>query len=281
MTTSGMQSSTARSRAALMRDIELPRMICFRVTRLCNAHCGFCLAPPDGSKHPSAATLKDRIDWLLIRGVKWIHFCGGEPTIHRQLPELIAHVNSRGGRSKLTTNGIALSEDLICVLRSAGTHVKVSLHGDRSHHDKIVGRSAFRSTTASIRRLLSAGVITTVQTTVVAGHLDVVPWMIGFCLHERVRRVSFLPFIMRGSGYLRRGEYGLSQAERRVLQDRVKQGRRDYSGRVDVRLLDFNTRPIHVVEPDGRLILEGASETQDILLSQIPVVGADRNSYRA
>jgi MoaA/NifB/PqqE/SkfB family radical SAM enzyme len=191
MIASDMQPPSARCPTALKRDIELPPMVCFRVTRLCNAHCGFCLAPPDGSRHPSASTLKDRIDWLLTRGVKSIHFCGGEPTIHRQFRELIFHVRLRGGRSKLTTNGIALSDDLICALRSSGTHVKVSLHGDRPHHDEIVGRSAFCSTTESIRRLLSAGVVTSVQTTVVSGHLEVVPWMVGFCLYNRVNESAF------------------------------------------------------------------------------------------
>jgi MoaA/NifB/PqqE/SkfB family radical SAM enzyme len=264
------QPSLAPRGAALKQDIELPQMVCFRVTRFCNAHCGFCLAPPDGGRHPSASTLKNRIDWLLARGVESIHFCGGEPTIHRQLPELIAHVYSRGGKSRLTTNGIALSDDLICALRSAATQVKVSLHGDEPHHDEIVGRSAFCSTTDSIRRLLSAGVITSVQTTIVSSHLEVVPWIIGFCLRNRVRRVSFLPFIMRGSGYLRRSEYGLTRAERRILHYSVKDERRKHTGRLDIRLLDFNVRPIHVVEPDGRLILEGASEALDVLLTQIP-----------
>jgi MoaA/NifB/PqqE/SkfB family radical SAM enzyme len=271
MIAANVHPNSAACRTALKQDIKLPRMVCFRVTRFCNAHCGFCLAPPDGSRHPSASILKNRIDWLLARGVESIHFCGGEPTIHRQLPELIAHAHSRGGKSRLTTNGIALSDDLICTLRSAATQVKVSLHGDQPHHDKIVGRSAFYSVTDSIRRLLYARVITSVQATVVSGHLDVIPWIIWFCLYNRVRRVSFLPFIMRGSGYLRRTEYGLTQAERRVLHHRVKDERRKHAGRVDIRLLDFNARPIHVVEPDGRVVLEGASEALDILLTQIPL----------
>jgi MoaA/NifB/PqqE/SkfB family radical SAM enzyme len=95
------QPSLAPRGATLKQDIELPQMVCFRVTRFCNAHCSFCLAPPDGGRHPSASTLKNRIDWLLARGVESIHFCGDEPTIHRQLPELIAYVYSRGGKSRL------------------------------------------------------------------------------------------------------------------------------------------------------------------------------------
>src|SRR5882672_1506787 len=98
------------------RALDLPPMVCFRVTRFCNARCGFCLAPPDGGVHPPTAALRGRIDWLLAHGVKTIHFCGGEPTVHHGLPELIAYVCTHGGKSKLTTNGITLSDDLIPTL---------------------------------------------------------------------------------------------------------------------------------------------------------------------
>jgi hypothetical protein len=85
-----------------------------------------------------------------------------------------------------------------------------------------------------------------------------------------VRRLSILPFIPRGSGYERRGEYGLTTFERRALREHVKRQRRALNGRHDVRWLDFNARPIHVVEPDGRVVLEGATEARDELLYHIP-----------
>jgi hypothetical protein len=46
---------------------ELPSSVCFRVTRYCNAHCGFCLAPPEGV-HPPAQVLLQRLD------VRWLDF---------------------------------------------------------------------------------------------------------------------------------------------------------------------------------------------------------------
>ena len=251
------------------RHKDLPLMVCFRVTRFCNARCGFCLAPPDGGIHPPAALLKTHIDWLLARGVKTIHFCGGEPTIHKELPQLIHHVRAGGGKCKLTTNGIAVSDTLIAVLQKTRTEVKVSLHGDRQHHDEVVGCEAFAKTTETIRRLIANQVSTSVQTTIVAGHLDVVSWMIRFCLEQRVPKVSFLPFIPRGSGFDRRNEYALSAQERRSLRMTVREARRTYAGRLDVRLLDFNARPIHVVEPDGRVLLEGATESMDVVLERI------------
>ena len=250
-------------------DLHLPPMICFRVTRYCNARCGFCLAPPDGA-HPSAAVLAQRIDWLMARGVKTIHFCGGEPTIHPALPELLGYLHARGGHSHLTTNGIALPELLLPALRAAGTRVKVSLHGAKQHHDAIVGRAAFDLTTLRLRRLLAAGIPAAVQTTVVAGGQWVLDWVAEFCLDARVRQLSILPFIPRGSGYRTQGEYGLTPAQRAQLRESVRRKRRALNGRLDVRWLDFSSRPLHVVEADGRVVLEGATESMDALLCTIP-----------
>lgn len=250
-------------------SLDLPSVVCFRVTRYCNARCGFCLAPPDGA-HPDAETLTQRIDWLLGHGVRTIHFCGGEPTIHPALPRLLAYVGERGARSKLTTNGIVISAALPPLLRELRTQVKVSLHGDQAHHDKMLGRDAFEQTTANLRRLVSANVATSVQTTVVAGGTWVVDWVAAHCLALGVRRLSLLPFIPRGSGREHRGEYELSPRERQVLREQVATKRRALLGRLDVRYLDFNARPIHVAEADGKLILEGASESMDQVLCQIP-----------
>lgn len=248
----------------------LPAMICFRVTRFCNARCGFCLAPPDGGIHPSVTVLKERIDWLFKNGVKTIHFCGGEPTIHHGLPELIQHVENCGKKSKITTNGIAVSDELIDVLARCNTEIKVSLHGPQEHHDNIVGKIAFEKTKASIKKLLLKGIRTSVQCTIVSGCLDVVEWNIKFCLENRIKRLTFLPFIPRGEGYVNSDKFELNAAERYYLYSLIREKRRSLLSMIDIRLLDFNVRPIHVVEPDGRLLLEGNTESSDVLLYTIP-----------
>ena len=168
---------------------------------------------------------------------------------------------------------------LLSVLRATGSKVKVSLHGDRQHHDDIVGREAFDSTTRNLRRLLASCVPTSVQTTVVAGGEWVVDWVAGFCLEVGVHRLSILPFIPRGSGLGRRDEYELSLRARRALREHVSRERRSLRGRLDLRWLDFTARPIHVVEPDGRVILESATEAMDEVLFRIPA-NHDRTSAR-
>lgn len=250
-------------------DHKLPPTVCFRVTRNCNAHCSFCLAPPDGW-HPGESLLRLRLDWLLDRGVRSIQFCGGEPTIHEALPRLIAHAHGRGAKTVLSTNAIVISDPLLPLLRASATRVKVSLHGDRDHHDAIVGAGCYRLTTRNIDRLLAAGVATSLQTTVVAGAGFAVESVAGFCLERGVRRLSVLPFLPRGRGRVRRGEFGLSCAERLALRDLVALKRRELSGRLDLRWLDFTARPIVVVEADGRVVLEAATEAMDRLLCEIP-----------
>lgn len=248
---------------------ELPSSVCFRVTRYCNAHCGFCLAPPDGI-HPPAQVLLQRIDWLIVRGVRIVHFCGGEPTIHPALAQVIAYTRALGAAPKLTTNGISIGDQLLSTLVATRTPVKVSVHGDQARHDALVGRPAYDQTTGNLRRLLAAGIKTAMQTTVVAGSGDVIEWMVRFCLDLRVRQLNILPFIARGNGRVSSDRFALSCEERTALRAQVRAQRRAHAGRLDVRWLDFAVRPVPVVEVDGRLILEGASEKHDRVLAQLP-----------
>jgi MoaA/NifB/PqqE/SkfB family radical SAM enzyme len=247
---------------------DLPQQVCFRVTRHCNARCRFCLAPPD-NVHPDAEVMQQRLDWLLSHGVRIIHFSGGEPTTHPGLPDLVAHVHAHGGKTKLTTNAIAISDALVETLRAAETEVKVSLHGDREHHNAMVGVRSFDHTTGNLKRLLESGIRTSVQATVLAEETDIVDWLIDYCLETGVRRLSILPFIPRGSGNHCPDTYQFSTRQRSALREEVKKRRRTLTGKLDLRWLDFNAHPIHVVEPDGRVVLEAETEMMDKVLCRI------------
>lgn len=250
-------------------DQGLPEQVCFRVTRNCNARCRFCLAPPNGM-HPDTETLLHRIEWLLARGVSIFHISGGEPTIHPGLESIIKHIHARGGKPRLTTNAIAIPDTLLPVLRTTGTQVKVSLHGDRAHHNNMVGVRSFEHTQRNIRRLVMAGVQTSIQTTVIADAEWVVDWVAEFCLEVGIRRLSILPFIPRGSGFDCKDEFGLSPRQRHVIRDYVKAKRHKLNGRIDIRWLDFNAQSIHVVEADGSVVLEAATDAMDEVLGTTP-----------
>jgi len=250
-------------------SVKLPDTVCFRVTRGCNARCSFCLAPPDGITADGAA-LGRRLDWLLSHGVKTVHFCGGEPTLHPALPELLRQVHACGGKNRITTNAIELSQPVLSALRATRTLTKVSLHGDRTYHNRMVGCDAFDLTVSNLRRLKAAGVTTSVQTTLVADGTWVLDWIIDFCLSNGIARLSILPFLPRGNGRDRREEYGFTLVQRSALRELVKKKRRALGTRLDLRWLDLSAGRIHVVELDGRILLEGPTEARDDLVCQIP-----------
>lgn len=257
---------------------SLPHTVCVRVSRHCNACCSFCLAPADGTA-VNEFTLKNRLDWLLSAGVKTIHFCGGEPTIHPCLPALLMHVTAIGAASRITTNGIEISDDVITALRATNTHVKLSLHGDRSHHNKIIGCDGFDHAVRNLQRFQKIGVPVSVQTTLIAGGKGVLDWAIDFCLRQNVRRLSFLPFIARGRGAEVRHKYALSTFDRSMLRNLVKQKRRVLSNRLDVRWLDMSASRLCVVEVDGRILIERGSEGLDHFVGNIDdILGPQKNN---
>ncbi|MCM0082220.1 radical SAM protein [Geomonas sp. Red32] len=258
-----------------MRRDSLPPAVCFRVSRHCNARCRFCLAPPDGIT-VSEETLKARLDWLFSAGVRSIHFCGGEPAIHPALPGLLRHVAASGAKSRVTTNGIEVSDDVAAALQESGTHVKVSLHGDRNHHNGLVGCDGFDRTVATLRMLQVAKVPVSVQTTLVAGGGWVLDWAIDFCLRQKIKRLSFLPFVARGRGVALRDQLALSSGERASFLHHVKQARRLLSNRLDVRWLDMRSSRLCVIDVDGRIVIERGSEVLDLQLGNVGIPARPR-----
>ncbi len=99
------------------------------VTHRCNMACANCYVPnrdvPDmdtGRLEACLAALPKRVNLRLI---------GAEPTMRRDLPEIVAMVRRRGHRPVLLTNGLRLARDsYVRTLRDAGLrHVVVSLNG--------------------------------------------------------------------------------------------------------------------------------------------------------
>ncbi|MCS6885941.1 MAG: radical SAM protein [Acidobacteriota bacterium] len=88
--------------------------------RRCNLACGYCNEFDDYSKPVPVEVMKDRIDYLARLGLSALVFSGGEPLLHPQLEELVAHARSSGLLVGLITNGYLLTVDRIQKLNAAG-----------------------------------------------------------------------------------------------------------------------------------------------------------------
>jgi len=145
------------------------------LTYRCQNRCAFCYAsaPDRGRQVPGMSTgqVKVVMDKIVDQAhVPSLSFTGGEPTLRRDLPELIAYGRSHGLWMNLITNGIRCAKpEFVESLAQAGLDsAQVSLEaGDAATHDLVVGRAgAFERTVQGIRNLRAAGIRVHTNTTI-------------------------------------------------------------------------------------------------------------------
>lgn len=145
------------------------------LTYRCQNRCTFCYAsaPDRGRKVPTMSTteVKGVMDKIVDQAhVPSLSFTGGEPTVRRDLAELVAYGRSRGMWMNLITNGIRCARpEFVKALAEAGLDsAQVSLEaGDAPTHDHVVGRAgAFERTVQGIRNLREAGIRVHTNTTI-------------------------------------------------------------------------------------------------------------------
>ncbi len=97
-------------------------------TRRCNLSCTYCNEYDDFSKPVPLETMKRRIDDLARLGTSIITFSGGEPLLHPELDDLIAHIRTYPIIAAIITNGYLLTADRIQRLNRAGLdHLQISI----------------------------------------------------------------------------------------------------------------------------------------------------------
>jgi len=96
--------------------------------RRCNLSCEYCNEYDDFSKPVPLDTMKRRIDHLARLGTSIVTISGGEPLLHPELDEIIAHMREYPILAGLITNGYLLTADRIQRLNRAGLdHLQISI----------------------------------------------------------------------------------------------------------------------------------------------------------
>lgn len=89
-----------------MRIFRKPVLCNYYVTYRCNASCGFCDIWERPSPYVTEENVRENLMDLRRLGVKVVDFTGGEPLLHRQIPELLSMAKSMGFITTLTTNAL-------------------------------------------------------------------------------------------------------------------------------------------------------------------------------
>jgi len=96
--------------------------------RRCNLSCTYCNEYDTWSKPVPVDTMIHRLDLLANLGTTIVTFSGGEPLLHPELDELIAHLRKRRVIVCMITNGYLLTADRVKRLNRAGLdHMQISI----------------------------------------------------------------------------------------------------------------------------------------------------------
>ena len=96
--------------------------------RRCNLSCTYCNEFDDFSKPIVLDIMRERVDFLADLGTSIVTMSGGEPLLHPQLDDIIAHMRRRGIIAGMITNGYLLTADRIKKLNQAGLdHMQISI----------------------------------------------------------------------------------------------------------------------------------------------------------
>jgi GTP 3',8-cyclase len=142
-----------------------------RLSLACNVKCKFCNIPPEtaGFVDLDCDSAKKKIASLTEGGVRAnLSLTGGEPTLRKDLPELISFAKQSGVEVvEIQTNAVLCRDkSLVEKLRLAGLDkVFVSLHSHfpAIHDDLMQCQGAFESALAGIANLASAGIEITIN----------------------------------------------------------------------------------------------------------------------
>lgn len=134
------------------------------ITEVCNFRCTYCL--PDGYRKTAAPSFlrPDEISIAVEAFARWgvskVRLTGGEPSVRRDLPDIIARVARTPGVEKVavTTNGWNLDRQ-IAAWREAGlTNLNVSIDSlDRETFSRITGHDRLAQIVSGLDRALALG----------------------------------------------------------------------------------------------------------------------------
>lgn len=160
----------------------------FSITNVCNMNCKYCAVKGihQSSNQLSTEKAKEVIKKLADWGVFQIGLTGGEPTIRKDLVELVKYTASLNVACNLTTNGWSVSEFLVDKLVAAGlTQVQLSLDSHLElEHERYRNKGSFKRVMKTATLFKKRGLIVGFDTVVTNDNLDQIEDMISFLEKE-------------------------------------------------------------------------------------------------
>lgn len=196
------------------------------ITYRCNNDCAHCYNARERT-FPELSTQewKQVIDRVWSYGIPHIVFTGGEPSLRKDLPELVAHAEGKGMITGMNTNARRLADRrFLDKLVEAGLdHVQVTVESHDPHiHDQMVrATGAWKATIAGLQNALETPLYVMTNTTLLQENSPTLQTTLDFLAQVGVPTIGLNALIYAGHG-LTVGT-GLHERELPALLDLARQ----------------------------------------------------------
>lgn len=175
------------------------------LTYRCNNNCNHCYNDrPRDYQEISTDHWKTIIDKIWELGIPHIVFTGGEPTLRKDLPDLISHAENNGQITGLNTNGRRLRDvSYVNQLVSAGLdHVQITVesHDPLIHDDMVAKLGAWEETVTGVKNVLDTPLYTMTNTTMLTNNSRKLGGTLEFLGKLGVPTVGLNALIYAGKG---------------------------------------------------------------------------------
>lgn len=234
------------------RAITAPMSVLLELTHRCPLACPYCSNPLQ------LAAMGEELDtgqWRQViaqaadMGCLQVHFSGGEPTLRKDLPELVAHARGLGLYSNLITSGVATDEVALDRLIEAGLeHIQLSIQGaDAATADRVSGyRNSHEKKLRLAAWVQARKLPLTLNAVVHRQNVEQIPAIIELALSMGARRLEVAHTQYYGWGLRNRAALMPSRAQLQAATDMVEAARVRLHGRlvIDYVLPDYHgSRP--------------------------------------
>jgi pyrroloquinoline quinone biosynthesis protein E len=234
------------------RIIEAPMGLLLELTHRCPLRCPYCsnpLALERGAGELDTATWLRVLEEAAGLGVLQAHFSGGEPTVRKDLPQLVAAAAGLGLYSNLITSGVFLDQQRVAQLQEAGLdHIQISLQDvEPDDADRIGGYHGGHIRKLEAARLVrQAGLPLTINFVVHRQNAHRVPQMIDLGLDLGADRIEVAHVQYYGWALLNRSALLPTRDQLDMVTHQVEVARRRHKGLL---LIDYVVPDYYALRP--------------------------------
>lgn len=263
-----------------MSRLEPPLALLAELSHRCPLRCAYCSNPLEleaASRELTTGQWRDILAQAAEMGVLQVHFSGGEPTVRRDLEDLVRFACDQGLYTNLITSGVLLDEARVAALAEAGLeHVQLGFQDIEAEGAEFISgfKGGLERKLRAAELLRAAGLALTVNAVVTRHNAGRVDRMIELAVQLGARRMEVANVQYYGWGLKNRAALMPSRAQLEAMTAVVEAARQRLKGVlvIDYVVPDYYAkrpkscmggwgRQFLNVSPSGKVLPCHASET--------------------